>query len=91
MANQLSRLDIEKDHVYDYLEGAHPATDDYTTAVNNLQTLHSMEPERNRLNANTVFTGLAYIGVSACILVMEAFGHTITSRAASYSVFKPRI
>ena len=91
MAKPLTRLDIAKDQVFDCLEGLEPDSAEYTTAVNNLKTLHQLEPEHQKLNVNTVLTVLSYTGVSSALMVMEVFGHSITSRVPSLSLFKPKL
>ena len=91
MAKPLTRLDIAKDQVFDRLEGLEPDSAEYTTAVNNLKTLHQLEPEHQKLNVNTVLTVLSYTGVSSALMVLEVFGHSITSRVPSLSMFKPKL
>ena len=91
MPKTQTRLDIEKDHVFDTLESLDPKDDDYTTAANNLKTLNSLEPEPNKLNVNTVLTVVSYVGVSAALMMLEVFGHAITSRVPNISLTKPRL
>ena len=91
MPKRQTRLDIAKDQVFDHLEGLNPSDDDYTTSVNNLKTLHQLEPEPNRVNVNTLLTVLSYVGVSGGLMALEVFGHAITSRVPNLSLPKPRI
>ena len=91
MVKKQTRLSAEKDHVFNALEETHPADPDYTTAVTNLKTLHSMEPEPNTVNANTWVTAVTYVVTTGVILLFEAFGHVISSKAATISLSKPRM
>ena len=91
MSKEQTRLDIAKDQVFDALEGLEPDSTEYTTAVNNLKTHHMLEPEPNKLNVNTLLTVMSYAGVSAALMLLEVFGHSITSRVPSLSLPKPRL
>ena len=91
MPKQPTRLDLAKDQVFDTLESLDPSSPEYTTSVNNLKTLHQIAPESNKVNSNTLLTVGSYTGVSIAIMLLEVFGHAITSRVPNLSMPKPRL
>ena len=87
---RLSRKQLLIDSCYDELEGLDPADPRYAAILDQLSKLET-KPNKLRVSLDTLATLAAYVGVVLMVMVFEAFGHTITTKALQVTPFKPRL
>ena len=91
MPKKMTRHDLERERLYEWLEAQDPTDDKYKTVVQNLKTFEEAKPASNLPNANAILTAATYGAVTIAVLVFEAYGHTLTSRVLTLSLPKPKL
>ena len=91
MSKKLTRKQILLDQCYDELEGLDPTDNRYSIILDNVYKLETKPTNKPGLSKDTFATLVVYAGLTVLIVVVEIFGHSLTSRALSAIPFRPRI
>ena len=85
-----SRKELALDQCYDALEKIDPSDPEYDAVTSQIHKLES-DPKKSGVSKDTIATLAVYAGLFVLTIVIEMFGHSITTRALSAVPFKPRL
>ena len=91
MSKKHTRRQLTLDQCYDALEGLDPSSTEYAAVVDQITKLETKPNHKAGIDKNTLATLAVYAGLTILIVVVEIFGHSLTSRAMSAVPFKPRL